>query len=70
MTAKLSIAQDKVDDLKVFRCEAQSRSHTGTTAEGRPDDLEVGSLIRELKDAQDDCLRILGPFTMEAEKEF
>ena len=47
-TAVLSIAQDKVDDLEASLREAQSRSHAGTTAEGGPDDVQVGSLIRDL----------------------
>ena len=45
-TAELSIAQDKVEDLEDSLHEALSRSRAGTTAEGGPDDLEVGSLIR------------------------
>ena len=58
-TAKLSIAQDKVDDLKVSLREAQSRSCAGTTAEGGPDDVEVGSLIRDLEDGRDDAFESL-----------
>ena len=50
-TVELSIAQDKVEDLEASLREAQSRSRAGTTAEGGPDDLEVGSLIRDLEDA-------------------
>ena len=59
-SVKLSIAQDEVDDLEASLCEAQLKSHAGTTAESRPDDLEVGSLIRDLKDAWDDALESLG----------
>ena len=55
-TAELSIAQDKVDDLEASLREAQSRSRAGTTAEGGPHDVEMGSLIRDLEDAQDDAL--------------
>ena len=43
-TDELSIAQDKVEDLEASLCEAQSRSLAGATAEGGPDDLEVGSI--------------------------
>ena len=57
-TADLSIAQDEVDDLEASLCEAQLKSHAGTTTEGRPD--EVCSLIRDLKDAWDDALESLG----------
>ena len=41
-TAKFSIAQDNVDGLEASLCKARSRSRAGTTAEGGPNDLEVG----------------------------
>ena len=58
-TAELSIAQDKVDDLGASLREAQSRSRAGITAEGGPNDVEVGSLIRDLEDSRDDALESL-----------
>ena len=58
-TAELSIAQDKVEDLEASLCEGRSRSLAGATAEGGPDDLEVGSLIRDLEDARDDAFEAL-----------
>ena len=58
-TAELSIAQDKVEDLEASLHEAQLRSRAGTTAEGGPNDLEVGSLIRDLEDARDDAFESL-----------
>ena len=59
MTAELSIAQDVVDNLEASLCEAQSRCRTGSTAEGGHDNVEEGSLIRGLENAQDDALESL-----------
>lgn len=48
-----------MEDLEASLCEVLSRSLAGATAEGRPDNLEVGSLIRDLEDARDDALDAL-----------
>ena len=48
-----------VDDLKASLREAQSRCRAGTTAEGRPDNVEEGSVIMGLEDARDDALESL-----------
>ena len=57
-----------MEDLEASLCEVLSRSLAGATAEGGPDnlevgslirDLEVGSMIRDLEDARDDALEAL-----------
>ena len=48
-----------MEDLEASLCEVRSRSLAGATAGGRPDNLEVGSLIRDLEDARDDALEAL-----------
>jgi len=58
-TAELSIAQDKVENLKASLHETQLRSLAGATTESGRDDLKVGSLIRYLEDARDDAFEAL-----------
>ena len=67
-TAELSIAQDKVDNLEASLREAQSRSRAGTTTEGGPDDVEVGSLISDLEDARGDALESLDRLQWEMDR--